>query len=212
MHHQSLECSSRVSGFKPKLPCSFFSRVSELFVSSHVFIGRQQPSAKHLWTAALLVMARQTGHRRHKGHFSPTPLHTPTLTPQSVLGWRQAVRIMGQWDRRGGGFRGPSHRHSELPLAVETVCQPYCPAAPSFFIHLPLCPPPFVLLYHRLWVEVLMFTHLQAPKKPQIIIIIIFFFIFELNRKTWSLASLVKCINYILITNVETHQNNRDDF
>lgn len=130
-----------MSGFKTKSP---FSRLSELFMSSHVVIGRRQPSAKCRWAAALLVMVRQTGHRlyeRHKGHFSPThPTLPPSVSTRTEAGGQDSGTV-GQTEEEGG-LGGPAKDTLSCPELLRQPASPIVQQHPPFFIHHPLCPPP----------------------------------------------------------------------
>lgn len=95
-------------------------------------------------------------HERHKGQFgSPLP-------PSALTGRWDGGRAAAWWDRRRkreGGVRGPVTDTLSCPELLRQSALPIVRQHPLFFIHHPLCPPPAVLSYNRLWVEALMLTY-----------------------------------------------------
>lgn len=101
--------------------------------------------------------------------------HTPTLTLHLVLGWRQGSRgsgTVGQTEgRRRGVFRGLVADILSCPELLRQSVSPIVQQHPPFFIHHPLCPPPFYALIGQIvsgGPDV--YIHLQALIMSQIIL------------------------------------------
>lgn len=89
-----------------------------------------------------------------------------------------------------GVFRGPGHRHSELPWAVETVCQPYCPAAPSFLYPSPTSSSPLCALIEQIVAGGSdVYMHLSAVKLPKTIYFMDFLCLQHYNNKSMYSAA-----------------------
>lgn len=92
-------------------------------------------------------------HDRHKGQFRST------LPPSPFAGMAAGQQYGGtDGGREKEGLEGWSQTLWAALSCWESAL-PIVQQHPLFFIHRPLCPPPAVLLYNRLWMEALMLTY-----------------------------------------------------